>query len=153
MFRLPDFMAPLNKRAHNHRPRPLQSSKSSSQVEPASPSRTARDQHPSKPQNGQGPQIHNNEATDLLGTPAEKNQLMMQQPDVFEKSTDEDEHHEAVEGLSGRVSVDCDDLPIELISLTDRCVESPRCWIEKDQLLTGKQFYRIPIRQGSPHSP
>jgi hypothetical protein len=121
MFKLPDFMAPSNKKSHDHRPRPLQSSKSWSRIEPDSPSRTARNQHSSKAQNGGVPEVDNTGNEDQPGALSEKN-LSKMQPDVFEKSTDEDGQHEAVEGISGRVSVDCDDLPIELISLTDRLV-------------------------------
>lgn len=121
MFKLPDFMAPSNKKPHDHRPRPLQSSKSWSRIEPDSPSHTARSQHSSKTQNGRVPEVDNKGNADLPGALNEKN-LSKMQPDVFEKSTDEDGQHEAVEGISGRLSVDCDDLPIELISLTDRFV-------------------------------
>lgn len=118
MFKLPDFMAPTNKKSQDHRPRPLQSSKSWSRIEPDSPSRSARNQHANTTQNGAVPELKEKENIDQTGTP-EVNKM---QPDLFEKGPDEDGQHEAVEGISGRLSVDCNDLPIELISLTDRFV-------------------------------
>jgi hypothetical protein len=118
MLKLPDFMAPVNKKPQDHRPRPLQSSKSWSRIEPDSPSRTARNQHTSTAQNGAVPELKEKANTDQTNTPKENKM----QPDVFEKGEDEVGQHEAVEGISGRLSVDCNDLPIELISLTDRLV-------------------------------
>jgi hypothetical protein len=41
------------------------------------------------------------------------------QPDAFEKSS-EDEDHNAAEEASGKLPADFDELPIELVSLTDR---------------------------------
>lgn len=151
MFKLPNFMAPSSKKSHDHRPRPLQSSKSWSRIEPDSPSRAGHSQHSTKAQNGEGPQIDSTgDTTDQPGTLSEKNLSKMEQPDVFEKSTDEDGQHEAVEGITGRLSVDCDDLPIELISLTDRFVQHSG---KPGILLTRIQFYRISLRKGTPHAP
>lgn len=125
MFKLPDFMAPPNKKAHEHRPRPLQGSKSWSRIEPESPNRPARNQRANTVQNGAMSELGNTDNADQPGAHDEKPSKM--QADLFEKSSDEDGRHEAVEGISGRLSVDCDDLPIELISLTDRLVlQAPR---------------------------
>jgi hypothetical protein len=151
MFKLPDFMAPSNKKPHDHRPRPLQSSKSWSRIEPESPSRPGRNKNASTTQksttqNGAGPELDKKEHADQTSTFQESNMSKVE-PDVFEKGTDEDGRHEAVEGVS-RMSVDCDDLPIELISLTDRYVQSAR----DRTLLTCMQLYRIPLRQGASYT-
>jgi hypothetical protein len=123
MFKLPDFMAPPNDRkTDDQRPRPLQGSKSWSRIEPESPGRRARKQRASTVDNGAVSKLDNAETPDQPGAVSQDPPKM--QPDAFEKSSDEDGHHEAVEGIAGRLSVDCDDLPIELISLTDRSVRS-----------------------------
>ena len=122
MFKLLDFMAPPKaKKPDAHRPRPLQNSQSWSRIAPESPGRSTRNQRVSVDQNVAVPELDNADHAEEPSTPREDT-LSKMQSDSFEKTSDEDEQHEALEGIAGRRSVDCDDLPIELISLTDRLV-------------------------------
>jgi hypothetical protein len=124
MFNLLDFMAPPKaKKPDAHRPRPLQNSKSWSRIAPESPGRSTRNQGVSVDQNVAVLEMDNADNVEQPSTPREgQDNLSKMQSDSFEKSSDEDGQHEALEGIAGRRSVDCDDLPIELISLTDRLV-------------------------------
>ncbi|TVY44699.1 Vacuolar protein sorting-associated protein [Lachnellula subtilissima] len=110
-IKLPDFMASSgNKKSDPQRPRTIQTSKSFSKLAPASPDHTNRVQRASTIQNGfdsQGPM------------PNKSQRLPQKQADAFEKSS-EDETGEA----SGKLPSDFDELPIELVSLTDSFIDS-----------------------------
>lgn len=117
MFKLPDFMAPSgNKKSDSQRPRPLHVSRSFSKPEPASPDISTRVQRASTIQNG----------VDLQGKmsskPAQDQRSSQRQADAFEKSSEDEEDQGQTGGASEKLPSDFDELPIELISLTDRSV-------------------------------
>jgi len=115
LFTLPDFMASSNDRkSENQRPRPLHLSKSFSRVEPASPDRSTRIQRTSTIQNGVIPE-------DVMVKPSRENKKPRPQADAFEKSSD-DEDNGTMEEPTGKLPDDFDELPIELVSLSDRSV-------------------------------
>ena len=90
-------------------------SKDRSHPRAASPSNSSRGQRASTTQNGVKPT-----GTTLDSTREEKTSKM--QRDAFEKSPEEENYHSTIDGVSGKLPVDFDQLPIELISLSDRCV-------------------------------
>jgi hypothetical protein len=115
LFKLPEFMASSNGRKSDaHRPRPLQASKSWSRIEPESPSRSTRSTRASIVQNGAVPEVSSNKAI-------RKDKMSKAKSDVFEKGADEDVRG-AVDEATGKLPADFDELPIELVSLTDRSV-------------------------------
>lgn len=57
-----------------------------------------------------------------------------QQPDAFETSQDADDHDETAD--HGRGSVDLDELPIELVTLTDRYMPQQKTSSHGGRLLT-----------------
>lgn len=119
-FTLPDFMSSPGKKSDSQRPRPLQLSKSfSNQEPPSSPDRLSRPLRANTIQNGTVPSILMSD-TAKLG----ENQRPGTQSNIFEKtSEDGGEGGESTEA-SGKLPVDFDELPIELVSLADRSVES-----------------------------
>lgn len=48
--------------------------------------------------------------------------------DIFEKSSDDEEDSEEQEESTGKLPADFDELPIELVSLTDRYAYQPRSY-------------------------
>ena len=119
LFTLPDFMASSNARkSDNHRPRPLHVSKSFSKIEPpASPDRSTRSQRASTIQNGG---ITKTVMSDKTNT-SKGDMKPPTQPDAFEKSSGVDEVRSNADDVTGgKLPADFDELPIELVSLTDR---------------------------------
>jgi hypothetical protein len=109
-------MASSNARkSDNHRPHPLHASKSLSRIEPASPDRSTRTQRASTIQNG----VISETVMSDKPNASKKNGMPRTQPDAFEKSS-ENEDHNTTEEASGKLPADFDELPIELVSLTDR---------------------------------
>jgi hypothetical protein len=111
LFTLPDFMASPNNGKTDGPQRPLQSSKSFTKFESPTPDRLTRTQRASTIQNG------------VASTPADskaiKDGRMSRTPtDVFEKMVEEEDTPPAP--VSEKLPVDFDELPIELVSLTDR---------------------------------
>lgn len=111
-IKLPDFMASSgNKKSDTQRPRTIHASKSFSKLAPASPDPTNRIQRASTIQNG----------LDSQGAMSDKSQRLPQkQADAFEKSSEEEEEQGQTGEASGKLPSDFDELPIELVSLTDR---------------------------------
>src|SRR4051812_22503035 len=119
--RFPSFMASTtNARLPDIQRRPLQSSKSWSRIESESTAIPEAD-NPKEP-----------------STLKEKG-LVDMRPDLFEKSSEDDERKAAVEGIAGRLSADFDELPIELVSLTDRLVSQDVGW-SSQHILTQSSF-------------
>ncbi|KAF7955392.1 uncharacterized protein EAE97_000651 [Botrytis byssoidea] len=119
-FTLPDFMSSPGKKSDSQRPRPLQLSKSfSNQEPPSSPDRLSRPLRANTIQNGTVPSILMSD-TAKLG----ENRRPGTQSNIFEKtSEDEGEGGEMTEA-SGKLPVDFDELPIELVSLADSFIDS-----------------------------
>lgn len=113
LLKLPDFMASNNsKKSESQRPHPLKVARSfSSKVEPTSPATANRGQRASTIQNGV--MADKTKSDNTIGP-----KKATRRTDVFEKSPD----GEAGDGGSGKLPADFDQLPIELISLTDRLV-------------------------------
>jgi hypothetical protein len=117
-FTLPDFMASSNgRKSDNQRPRPLHTSRSFSRIEAASPKPSTRSQRASTIQNG----VITEDAMSEVSNDSNKKRGG-DQADAFEKSSD-DESPEAADEGNGKLRSDFDELPIELISLTDRSVK------------------------------
>jgi len=115
-FQLPGFMASSNAKTNdNQRPQQLKVSKSFSRAEPASPARTSRNQRASTIQNGvvaEGPLSNKpNISTDKP--------LPKMQSDVAEQGSD-DENTKQPSESSQKPLAGPEELPIELVSLTDR---------------------------------
>jgi len=115
-FKLPDFMASTESKRDSQRPRPLHVSKSFSKLEPASPDRSTRVQRASTIQNG----------VNTEGAMSDKLHQAQRSPrrrtDAFEKSSEDEEDQGQTGEVSEKLPADFDELPIELISLTDRLV-------------------------------
>jgi len=119
-IKLPDFMAPTgSKKSDSQRPRPLHASKSFSKLEPSSPDRSTRIQRASTIQNGVNP-------PGAMSDMSNQEQNVRRQPDAFEKSSEDEEDHEQAGEASEKLPADFDELPIELVSLTDRLVSRSR---------------------------
>ncbi|KAH8683348.1 hypothetical protein BGZ60DRAFT_368027 [Tricladium varicosporioides] len=115
LFTLPDFMATAHgKNSDSQRPRALHSTKSFSKLEPSTPDRTTRVQRASTIQNGVTPISDNGNRSDRMSS---------RQPDAFEKTPEEDEDSGNVSS-SEKLPADFDELPIELVSLTDSFIDS-----------------------------
>ncbi|EKD13477.1 VPS9 domain protein [Drepanopeziza brunnea f. sp. 'multigermtubi' MB_m1] len=118
LFTLPDFMATTPEPKKDHRPRPLKLSRSFIKPPPASPDLGTRPQRASTFQNGA-----------MAGSPADtsassKENLNLRTPsDVFEKGDSDDEDEGAAE-MNGKLPDDFDQLPIELVSLSDSFIDS-----------------------------
>ena len=118
LLKLPDFMASSNGRKNeSQRPRPIHVSKSFSKLEPVSPDRTSRSTRASTIQNGVTPEDIMSDKTNLKDGNKTKVQA-----NPFEKSPQEDGSSGAGGEVTGKLSTDFDELPIELVSLTDRLV-------------------------------
>ncbi len=116
VFSLPDFMAsPDKKRSDNQRPRPLHLSKSFSKVEPVSPDHSTRGSRASTISNGVISEVIMADKSNAVV----HNGKARRQPDAFEKSP-EDEDNGIVDDAAGKLPDDFDELPIELVSLSDR---------------------------------
>ena len=116
LLKFPEFMASSNVKSDSQRPQPLKVSRSFPRVEPNSPDRSNRDHRASTIQNGVTPE----------GVIADKREdaKSKMQPDVFEKSPEGGDDHGAGEEIGGKLPADFDELPIELVSLTDRSVST-----------------------------
>ena len=115
LLKLPDFMASSNGRKNeSQRPRPIHVSKSFSKLEPASPDHSTRSTRASTIQNGVIPKGVMSDKTSTKDSKAKV------QPDAFEKSPVEDGEPRASNEGTGKLPADFDELPIELVSLTDR---------------------------------
>ncbi|TVY59706.1 Vacuolar protein sorting-associated protein 9b, partial [Lachnellula suecica] len=118
VFKLPDFMASSSKKSEAQRPPPLHVSRSFSKLEPASPVHSTRPQRASTIQNGMMSQ----------GTMSDRSNQGQRSPrkqaDAFEKSSEEEDDHGQKGEVSEKLPVDFDELPIELISLTDSFIDS-----------------------------
>ncbi len=113
MFNLADFMASATeKRPESQRPHPLHISKSFSRVEPSSPDILTRSQRSSTVPNG----------VNTGGVMADKPTTILEngQLDAFEKSPEEYQSNGVLQEPSGKLPDDFDQLPIELVSLSDR---------------------------------
>lgn len=115
VFSFPDFMASPDKKKSDQRPRPRPlHSKSFTRVEPDPPTRVTRSST-----------IQNGVASDTVM--ADRKNVVVQngkanrQPDAFEKTEEEEDNETADEG-SGKLPDDFDELPIELVSLSDTLV-------------------------------
>jgi hypothetical protein len=117
LLKLPDFMASPNPKKTEH-PHPLKVSRSYPRTEPVSPSNPSRGHGASTVQNGVKPE---GITTDSSKEQKETKKSKMQ-PDAFEKSPEGEDYHATGDEVTGKLPADFDRLPIELISLTDRCV-------------------------------
>lgn len=108
----------LSKKSETHRPHPLNVSRSFSRAEPVSQSNASRGQRASTIQNGI---IAEGFASDRSNAQAET-KIPRMQPDAFGKSPEGVEYHEFGDVATGKLPADFDQLPIELVSLTDRSV-------------------------------
>lgn len=108
LLKLPAFMASNTKKSEGQRPYPLKVSKSFPRVEQTTSEHSTRSQRANTVHNGEAP-----ESVTTDKTKAEKPKNSNMEPDVFEKSRDGEE-------ITGKLPTDFDQLPIELISLTDR---------------------------------
>ncbi|TVY89315.1 Vacuolar protein sorting-associated protein [Lachnellula willkommii] len=115
-IKLPDFMASSeNKKSDTQRPRTIHASKSFSKLAPASPDPANRIQRANTIQNG----------LDSPGTMSDKSQASLRkQADAFEKSSEDEEEQGQTDDASGKLPSDFDELPIELVSLTDSFIDS-----------------------------
>ncbi|TVY43372.1 Vacuolar protein sorting-associated protein [Lachnellula occidentalis] len=115
-IKLPDFMASSgNKKSDPQRPRTIHTAKSFSRLAPPSPDPPNRIQRASTIQNG----------FDSQGAISDKSQRSLQkQADAFEKSPEEEEGQGQTGETSGKLPSDFDELPIELVSLTDSFIDS-----------------------------
>ena len=118
LLKLPDFMASSNGiKNESQRPRPIHVSKSFSKLEPANPDRSTRSTRANTIQNGV---ISGGIMSDK--TNAREGKKPKAQPDAFEKDPQEDEEPGTGDEITGKLPADFDELPIELVSLTDRRV-------------------------------
>lgn len=109
--KFPDFMASSStKKSDSNRPRPLHTSRSFSRIEPASPKLSTRTQRASTIQHG----IANKPTMSKVGVGSSRKDHIHK-----ESSGSEDEDTEE-EQTTGKLPADFDELPIELVSLTDR---------------------------------
>jgi hypothetical protein len=109
-------MAPTNGNGRKtERPRPLHTSKSFSRIEPASPDRPTRSTRASTIQNVGV--ILKGTLSDTTST-NKKSQL-----DAFENGSSDDEDQAAPQEETGKLPADFDELPIELVSLSDRYIQ------------------------------
>jgi hypothetical protein len=112
LLKLPDFMAsPNGRKNESQRPRPIHVSKSFSKLEPASPDRTSRSSRASTIQNGVIPAAIMSDKTNMRNENKTK-----------EKSPQEDGASGTGDEVTGKLPADFDELPIELVSLSDRLV-------------------------------
>ncbi|QSZ30590.1 hypothetical protein DSL72_000147 [Monilinia vaccinii-corymbosi] len=119
-FALPDFMSlSPGIKSDGQRPRLLQPSKSfSTQESPSSPDRLFRPLRANTIQNGTIPSVLMSD-----NTQSRENRRPGTQSDIFEKSS-EDEGNGETADVSGKLPVDFDELPIELVSLADTFIDS-----------------------------
>lgn len=116
LLKLPDFMASSNGRKNeSQRPRPIHVSKSFSKLEPASPDRSTRSTRANTIQNGV---ISEGVMSDKTNTREAKKPKV--QPAAFEKGPQDDGEPGTGDETTGKLPADFDELPIELVSLTDR---------------------------------
>jgi hypothetical protein len=114
---LPDFMASSNgRKSDSQRPRALHTAKSFSRLEPASPKRSTRSQRASTIQNGVIQEVVMSDKSNPLG----ENERLGRQQNAFENESDDEGNEDADEESTGKLPADFDELPIELVSLTDR---------------------------------
>lgn len=131
IFNLPDFMASSNARkGDSQRPRPIHVSKSFSRSEPSSPAAT-RNQRASTLQIGSTSVAMLDKSKDLRDRSVSEAKA-----DVFEKTSEEDEK---TADMTGKLPADFDELPIELVALTDRSVQA--CFLNNYLPLTLQQLY------------
>ena len=117
LLTLPDFMASSNARkSDSPRPRPLHVSKSFSKIEPASPDRPTRSQRASTIQHAAAKEMV---VSEYASTSMEGSKPIMP-PDAFEKTSGDNEDESTAEEVAEKSPLDFDELPIELVSLTDR---------------------------------
>ena len=127
LLTLPDFMASVHgRKADSARPRPLHVSKSFSR-DPVSPGSTTRIKRASTVQNGLIPEIVTSDRSEMsMGK-----ERLREEPDAFEKASEDGADVGAMTESTGKLPVDFDELPIELVGLTDRSVPSrfmnPKC--------------------------
>ncbi|KAI6712439.1 hypothetical protein JHW43_005066 [Diplocarpon mali] len=125
LFALPDFMA-SPERKKDQRPRPLQLSKSFTKPPPASPEHGNRIQRASTIQNGA--MARENTADNPDASPGKSR---FRTPDIFEKGGSADEVDNAAVKASGKLPDDFDQLPIELVSLSDSFIDSLSAKVHK----------------------
>jgi hypothetical protein len=113
LLKLP-FMASNPKKSDSQRPYPLLLSKSFSRAEQGSPGHSTRNQRANTVQSAVIPESTKSSIADKRKS---RNDLEKAQTptDIFEKSPDGEE-------VTGKLPIDFDQLPIELVSLTDRWV-------------------------------
>lgn len=111
-------MAPSgSKKSDSHRPRPLHTSRSFSRIEPSSPKQSTRIQRASTIQNG----VISEDAMADKGKASSTGESMCRQQDAFDRDSDEEDIEEDTDAEdNGKLPADFDELPIELVSLTDR---------------------------------
>ncbi|KUJ19831.1 uncharacterized protein LY89DRAFT_682670 [Mollisia scopiformis] len=113
--------SPDKKKSDAQRPRPLHLSKSFSRVEtPPSPDPITRGSRASTIQNGVTPESIMADKTNVVV----HNGKSKRQPDAFEKTSEEDEDNETADEGHGKLPDDFDELPIELVSLSDSFIDS-----------------------------
>ena len=140
LFNFPDFMASPNVKKTDPRSRPLHSSRSFSKLESPPPERLNRSQRASTIPNGMISETGDSEI------PKRRNRMSGSPPDSFDKMPEEDEG-QGSPPHSEKLPADFDELPIELVSLTDRCVLScTRGFV----VLTFMQLYRFSFGQSPP---
>ena len=111
------------KKSDNHRPHPLHTSRSFSRIEPASPKQSTRTQRASTIQNGVIPE----DAMSDKSSASKGAGNSGRQQDVFGHGTEDEEEEDGTDDEgSGKLPADFDELPIELVSLTDRQDIHPR---------------------------
>ncbi|PBP24164.1 VPS9 domain protein [Diplocarpon rosae] len=126
LFALPDFMA-SPERKKDQRPRPLQLSKSFTQLPPASPEHGSRIQRASTIQNG----VMARGSTADKPSASPENSIFRTPSDIFEKGGIKDGENSAVGEASGKLPDDFDELPIELVSLSDSFIDSLSAKVHK----------------------
>lgn len=148
LFTLPDppaFMSALRSpKDDSHRPRGLQKSMSF-RTEPLSPTKT-RPNRASTIQNGSIPEIDfEDKMLPENRNPSARSAVFAKMPENSAKEQDgENMRQEDVAASTGTLPVDFDELPIELISLTDRYV--PTCDNRRiDTYSHPKQLHRLVV--------
>lgn len=111
---------PNSKKSESQRPQPLKVSRSFPRAEPVSPSNPGRTHRASTIQNGVAPEgITSDKSKSQKDTKKSRMQL-----DAFEKSSEGEDYHVAGDEVTGKLPTDFDQLPIELVSLTDSFIDS-----------------------------
>ena len=114
------------KKNETQRPPQLKASKSFSKAEPASPARSSRNQRASTIHNGGGGVV-DGPLSNKTNTSNDKPPPKMQS-DVFENDPD-GENTKQPEQSGSKPLAASEELPIELVSLTDRCDLSLPLWL------------------------